>query len=131
MPSPSFAAWSRRLLEGQQTSLCRVGVATVITDPTTLQPVTTFEQVVYTGPCKIRSESTRTTSVDVGGQDVAVQLVVLSLPIVGSEDVRTGHTVVIDGSTYDPALAAHTYRISGAGGQSFETARRFPVEVVS
>lgn len=117
--------------ESMMQTVCRVGVGTYGTDPVTLNPTYTFDQIIYVGKCRIRFTSSATNTVDVGGQDVAVQSLTLSLPIAGTTTVRTGHLVEVTANPTDPGLVGTVFRISGMHRQTYATARRFPLEAVS
>ena len=89
-------------------------------------PATTT--TIYTGKCRLRMPDNRSNDVTAAAQMIAVQSPVLSLPVVGSEEVRTNDVAVVS-SPLDAATV--TVRITGLDVQTHATARRFPVEVSS
>jgi hypothetical protein len=117
--------------EARMTATCQVGIGSVTTDQDSLEPVVTFTDVVYTGRCRVRDASAANNTVDVAGQSVAVQDLVLSLPVVGSEAVHTGLVVQITANPHDAALVGPLFRIAGFHAQTDATARRFPITVVT
>ena len=62
-----------------------------------------------------------------GGQTIAVQDVMLSLPVGFSSAVRVDDIVTVTGSTIDPDLIGRTFRIKGVAQAGQTTAHRFPV----
>src|SRR4051812_47401929 len=80
-------------------------------------------ETIYTGKCRLRMQTSAPRQVVAAGQQVALQSPILSLPIDGSESVRTGDVAVIT-SPLDPATV--TVRIAGTHSQTHSTARRFP-----
>lgn len=111
-------------------STCRVGVLEESVDPVTLQTTVAVTEVHYEGPCKVRFPGNTVSESDLASQLVAQQLAVVSIPV-GTEDIRTGDGGVILENPLDPSLVGMKFRISGDHTQTFATARRFPVEVIS
>jgi len=66
------------------------------------------------------------------GQSIAVQEMILSLPVAGegSGDVRKDDFVDVIENPDDPALEGHTFRVRKFPSQTSATARRFIVEEV-
>ena len=62
-----------------------------------------------------------------GGQTIAVQDVMLSLPVGFSSAVRVDDIVTVTGSTIDPDLIGRTFRIKGVAQAGQVSAHRFPV----
>lgn len=86
---------------------------------------------VYEGPCKLRFPSTVLRESDVQSQFVVEQEPMLALPVVGSELVSVGDVVTITANPFDAAMVGLKLRVAGVHTQTFATARRFPVELVS
>lgn len=88
---------------------------------------------VYSGPCKLRfpPQGRSLRELDVQGQFLIEQEPLLSLPVAGSELVSPGDVVTITANPFDPAMVGLKIRIAGVHTQTFATARRFPVEVVT
>ena len=63
-----------------------------------------------------------------GGQTIAVQDVMLSLPVGFSSAVRIDDIVTVTSSTVDPDLVGRTFRIKGDAQSGQVSAHRFPVE---
>lgn len=93
--------------------------------------------VVYSGPCKMQTNSSVTSDRDAQAQQLTVQEPTLHLPFsapVGAtgdpSDVTTDDVATIDTSV-NPALVGVKARISGIHPKTRPTAHRFPVEVSS
>lgn len=117
--------------EAMMRSSVKIGSRTETTDPNTLATVIVWDPMTYTGPARIRFVSQGLADVDAGGQVVAIQNAVLSLPIDGSGAVFTDQVVEVTANPADSDLAGKLFRISGYHGQTDSTARRFPLEVIS
>lgn len=83
------------------------------------------------GICKIRFGGAQANEVDGQSQDLTEQVAVLSLPIAGSSGLTVGDVAEIVSSPFDPDLVGKLFRILGHHTQTYATARRLPVEVVS
>lgn len=92
------------------------------------QPVTT---TVYDGPCRLRFLSPIVREADVQGQSLARQEGVLSLPVMGSGAILPDDIVTITANLLDPESVGQKLVIRGGHIQTFSTARRFPIEIVS
>lgn len=90
------------------------------------EPVT-----VYEGKCRLRRPAPAPQSTDAGETEWAVDVLVLSLPIAGSEDVADGNTVTMLTSANDPAMVGLELSVQGGHWQTNSTARRLPVKVVT
>lgn len=90
-----------------------------------------LENPVYTGPCKIRFNSTVTSQVDGQSQVRIEQNAILSLPVAGSESVAPQQMCQVTFNALDDGLVGKEFRITGDHTQTAATARRFPVELVS
>lgn len=84
---------------------------------------------VYEGPCRLRMPRTTGSRRDVGDASWAVDDAVLSLPIVGSEGVLSGHVAVV--TLTDDPLGTVTVTVQASHTQTDSTARRLPVKVVA
>lgn len=84
---------------------------------------------VYEGACRYRAGNTAVHEVDAQGQALIEQSDVLHVPIPGTEAVTKDMVAVVTLSL-DPS-APFEVRITGGHKQTFSTARRFPVELVS
>lgn len=121
----------RAQAESMMESGCRIGPQGVEGTDDDLNRTVTIADPVYVGPCRVRFVSTVTSDEDAGTQDVAVQQALLSLPVAGSEGVRTGHMVEITANPHDGGLIGRVFRVTGYHGQTYATARRFPLELVT
>jgi hypothetical protein len=131
MSAESTILAGRRFNESLMTASCSIGVATYVDDPDTLETTLTIDPVHYTGPCKVRFPGNVSVSqADAGGQLVAKQDAILSLPVEGSDDVAVDDRVLITACPMDPGLVGRTFRIAGSHEQTYATARRFPIEAV-
>lgn len=93
---------------------------------TTGDPVTvTF----YSGRCRLRMPATNGARVQSGDASWAVDDGVLSLPVDGSEAVASGHVAVVTLAN-DPASPV-SVTVQAGHVQTFSTARRLPVKLVS
>lgn len=97
---------------------------------TTLQYDNTSEQI-YSGPCRTRFVASIVRESDVQGQSLARQEGVLSVPIPGSGDIRPDDVATITANALDPEQVGQRFIIRGIHEQTFSTARRFPIELVS
>jgi len=87
-----------------------------------------LDVVIPSTPCRISSRTATVMSRDAEGLSLAVQDVVLSLPISGSELVRVGDVVeIIDGGP-SLAMTGRRYTVTGLPEQTDASAARFPVE---
>lgn len=85
----------------------------------------------YEGPCKIRFVSTVVSEVDAQSQLLVEQDAILSLPVDGSEQVRVQQVCRITANSLDAGMVGKRFRVTGDHTQTFATARRFPVQLVS
>jgi len=99
-------------------------------DPNTGQYVYTSE-TVYEGPCRFKQGNTQAADVESAGQSLTSQDSILSLPVGGSESVREGDVWECTGNPLDAALVGLRATIKAGAAQTFATARRFAVEVIS
>lgn len=86
---------------------------------------------VYEGKCRLRNAAPAPQTADAGETVWAVDLVVVSLPVAGSEGVLDGDTVTVTASAHDPAAAGTVLTVQAAHVQTFSTARRLSCQVVS
>lgn len=119
--------------EGRQRDTCRItrpSDESAEMDPETGEYVDPLPIVMYEGPCRIpkRDGGSASTS-DADGWQVGEYP--LSLPIEGTENIRTGMTVTYLTSADDPALAGNVYGITREADQSQATARRFHMKRVT
>jgi hypothetical protein len=121
----------RRFTEALMTSTCVIRRAGErVLSETTGQYESSFTDV-YTGPCKVKFGGTQADPVDAQSQRLVEQDAILSLPVVGSGDVTVDDVAEIVTSPMDAELVGLRFRVTGIHAQSFATARRFPVEVVT
>ena len=85
---------------------------------------------VYEGKCRLRKPSAAPQGVESGEAAWTVDDYVLSLPLVGSEDVAGGHDVEIV-TALDPAAVGLLLTVTGGHWQTHSTARRIPCRVVA
>lgn len=86
---------------------------------------------IYTGPCRIAFRSTVRREAEAVGQLLTEQEPTLYLPVDGSEGVSTDHVVTITANPLDAALVGMRLRVAGIHAQTYATARRLALEVVS
>ena len=91
------------------------------------------EVELYSGKCKIKvtAAAAGISEREPLGQQLAVQVSILSVPIEGTEELRKNTFVRILTNPHDPGLVGQVYRIKGFHHQTSATARRFIVEQVS
>jgi len=82
---------------------------------------------VYEGPGKFKAANTAVQDVEAGGQLLAVQGAMLSLPVT-AVGVREGHVARCVASENDPDLVGVRVRVTGPARGTAITARRFRVE---
>lgn len=128
---PVLAA-GRARAEARMTDTCQVGVearSTVLNESTGEYGVTFT--VVYDGPCEFRAGVRFGTDVDAASQLLTLQNSVLKLPVGTSAAVSKNMVAVISSSATDAGLVGTRARITGPFTDSYSTARRFQVEVVT
>ena len=86
---------------------------------------------VYEGKCRLRNAAPAPQNADAGETTWAVDLVVVSLPVVGSEGVADGDTVTVTASSFDAAAVGAVLTVQSAHVQTHSTARRLSCQVVS
>ncbi|MEA9983651.1 DUF6093 family protein [Subtercola sp. RTI3] len=123
--------FGRTVAESLMSAQCAVTRETLgpIDESTGLYPkvLTTM----YEGPCRFRFVSPIVREADVQGQSLARQEGVLSLPISGTGRILPDDVATITANPLDPESVGVHMVIRGGHVQSFSTARRFPVEIVS
>ena len=86
---------------------------------------------VYEGVCRLRRPAPNPQNADAGEAVWAVDVLILSLPVDGSEDVADGHTVEMLTSAFDPAAVGLLLTVQTGHWQTHSTARRVPVKVAT
>lgn len=91
------------------------------------------EVELYTGKCKIRvaAASAGISEREPLGQQLAVQISILSLPVAGTGAVKKNTMIRILTNPDDDALVGQEFRVKGFHHQTSATQRRFIVEQVS
>ena len=89
------------------------------------------DTTVYEGRCRLRNAAPAPQNADAGETAWAVDLVVVSLPVVGSEAVADGDTVTVTASSFDAAAVGTVLTVQSAHVQTHSTARRLSCQVVS
>ena len=82
----------------------------------------------YGGVGRIKFPTLTVSERTPGGQTIAVQDVMLSLPVGFSSAVRIDDIVTVTGSTVDTDLVGRVFRIKGLAQAGQVSAHRFPVE---
>ena len=87
---------------------------------------------VWEGPCRlVLRAGSSVRDVDAQSQLLAVQSPRLDVPIAGTGGVKNGDLFEITASDTDSSLVGLSGVVAGMFPQSYATARRLPVEVVS
>lgn len=121
----------RRLAEALMESTCEVKRKTgVALDPDSGVDEPVFTDV-WSGPCRFRFPFVRPSDQDVASQVLSTQRGIVSVPIDGTDVIRTGDVVFITVSPLDAAMVGAQFRVKGPFFETHATARRLPVEVVS
>ena len=121
----------RRRAEALMRDVCTIRPVTGhATDPDTGVVTPTLGAAVYTGKCKLQAQRPFPSTPDAGEHLWTVGPLYLHLPIVGSEQVATGHEVVITASV-DPANVGRIFRVKSGDRKTYGTAFRVLVEEVS
>lgn len=113
------------------TSQCRITLKHEISLDTSTLDLTDLDpsdDLLYEGPCRLRSLMARVTSRDVEGQVLSAQQVILALPVATSGRVQVNAQVEITDGGEDPTLVGRTFIVRGLHSQTQSTAHRFPVE---
>lgn len=122
----------RSQAESMMVSSCtitRAGTRSVLNEETLAYEAERI--AVYSGPCRFKFGATQANVVDAQAQLVTEQGATLSLPVDGSGGVTTDDVAEITSNPYDPALVGKSVRITGQHVQTFATARRFGIELLS
>lgn len=121
----------RRHAEAQMVDTCTVRpISGETTDPDTGVVTPILGAAVYAGKCKLQSQKPFPSTPDAGEHVWTVEPLYLHLPVVGSEQVRVGHEVLITGSA-DPANVGRVFRVRSGDRKTYATAFRPLVEEVS
>lgn len=86
---------------------------------------------VWSGPCRLRFPFVRPSEQSAVSQTFAEQRGILSVPIVGTEAIQTNDIATITVSPLDAGMVGRVYRVMGPFDETYATARRLPVQVVS
>lgn len=122
----------RRRAEALMRDTCTIHpIAGQTTDPDSGVVTPTLGPAVYTGKCKIQTQKPFPSTPDAGEHVWTVGPLYLHLPVVGSEQVETGHEVVITASVGDPANVGRVFRIKSGDRKTYATAFRPLVEEVT
>lgn len=131
MSAGTIIVAGRRAAEALMASTCRITRFT----PVTLDTVTLrfddpdpSDDLIYTGPCRLKADSSRVFTQDAEGQLLTEEQLTLYLPLDGTETVQTDDRVTITDGGPDPALTGRVFRIRGIVSQTYATARRLPIE---
>ena len=120
----------RAQANARMTETVRVGTLTT----GEFDPITnTYPEVLtlhYSGRGRIKYPSMVVSEKTPVGQVLAVQSVVLSLPVGMAGAVEKDDTVWVDASEVDPDLVGETFRIDGESQKGAVTAARFPVVTI-
>lgn len=131
MTADSATLAARALAESLMESTCQVQRRAVgALDQDTGIDVPAFVDV-WSGPCRFRFPFVRPADQDVASQAFATQRGIVSVPVVGTEGIRTGDVVTITASPLDAGMVGAQFRVKGPFFETHATARRLPVEVVS
>lgn len=134
MSLQSTLAAGRRSAEALMTATCtitRLKQISLDTSTLILSDTDPSDDVIYQGPCRVRSLVSRVQTRDFEGQLLGGQQLILFLPVLTSGDVTTGDEALITDGGEDPSLAGLRARIQGRAVQTQATAHRFPIEVLT
>lgn len=120
----------RRAAERIMTTTVLVYWKEEIFDDTTGQMVT-VKHDLYNGKARIRQSGLAVSNVQSAGQFLAVQDLILSVPIEATGGINNGHLVEVLADPLDADLVGTAYRIAGDAAASQSTARRFKIERTS
>lgn len=126
-----LARRGRRQAEANMSDTCTIRPVTGhTTDPNTGVVSDQYGAAVYSGKCKIQNQKPFPSTPDAGERLWTVSPLYLHLPVVGSENVATGHVVEITGS-FDPANVGRLFRVRSGDRKTYATAFRPLVEEVT
>lgn len=134
MTAATVLAAGRRSAEALMTATCTITRTTLTSlDDDTLQlsDINPDDDLIYDGPCRVRSGLARVQSGDFEGQMLAEQQLMLHLPVLTSGQVRVGDVAMITDGGDDPTAVGLKLRIEGLAEQTQATARRLPVTLIS
>lgn len=92
--------------------------------------VTTPYTPVYTGPCEVKQESGSAGQTTIAEAALRLGLLVLKLPIVGTEGLLTGDRVTITAARHDAELVGRVFWLTGQAHASHKTARKISMSEV-
>lgn len=123
----------RAAAESRMTDKCQITTAasSPVLNVETGEYETAPGTVVYVGPCELKMGGTAPRPVDAAGQALIEQHDILKLPMAKSTAVKVDQVAEILSSETDPMLVGLKVRILGPFAQTYATARRFPVELIS
>lgn len=131
MSADSATLAARALAESLMESVCEVRRAVGVSrDPDSGVDEPVYDDV-WSGPCRFRFPFVRPSDQDVASQVLSTQRGIVSVPIDGTDVIRTGDVVFITVSPLDAAMLGAQFRVKGPFFETHATARRLPVEVVS
>lgn len=134
MTGDGYLAGMRARAETRMRASCRVirkQLVTLDTGTLNLTDDDPSDDVVLQSACRIKSASAAVFTRDAEGQLLAVQDVVLCLPVASSGAVRVRDEVeIVDGGP-DPNLTGRIFRVTGLPAQTEAAEARFPVEQTS
>jgi len=131
MTSPAaIIAAGRALAESLMLDTCTVKRPSAETtiDPDTGLPTTTWS-TIYTGKCKIQSESVQSLNPKSGDHVYTVDRWEVHLPV-SATGVKVGDVVEITASPLDSVNVGRKFSVSGLFRKTLATAQRLPVEEV-
>jgi hypothetical protein len=131
MTSPgAMIAGGRALAESQMqdtSTIKRASDETTI-DPSTGLPTTTWT-TIYSGKCKIQSDSVQAVNPTSGDHSYTVDRLSVHVPV-SATGVQVGDQVEITDSALDAANMGRKFRVASMFRKTFATAQRLPVEEV-
>lgn len=129
MDVDAIVAEGRAVAESLMTGTCTI-TRPGVPSPENWNPVTLQHDLTpvtaYTGKCRLRPTGQQDRGTDAAGQMFVESSYVLSLPVIGSEDVQKDDTVTMT-STDDPELDGRKFTIVVDPAYQHGTARRIPV----
>jgi hypothetical protein len=106
---------------------CTVRAVTGVTVNGTTGVSTPTYSTLYTGKCKVQSDSPRAANPDQGGTTMTVQRSRVDFPV-GSFTPAIGHVITITASDLDPGLVGRMFRVVALLHKSMATTYRLAVE---
>ena len=120
---------ARRAAEAIMTTTVKVSSGGgQVFDDATGEWVDTPPTIHYQGKARIKQHGSAVEQAEAPGYIVAIQQLILSVPVTGTGAITDGHEVEVLADPLDDDLVGTKFTITGDSAQSHASARRFTIE---